>query len=358
MQPTESTRKGVQEMKSVLWLAVPVLLAGCSSITTPATAAPRSISPLEVSLSISRYRQASSPTLSMLGKPTPLELVEAPTENGCWSVMTGEPIILNARLTNNSAETLTLDLGNDLHPWLVLSLRDQKGIAVRRIPRHRVVNYLDGLRAASLHGKHLISLAPGSDYVEPLVVTQQFALRSAGRYELAVQTNVPWYRGSLDYSAALKTQPTEIASDRQTLSLAASVAGLRPLEVLAELLWQQIEAEPRGQDLAIKSLFAMPESAAFPVWEKVCDSSIAASNTIDELERLCTPTAAELLGRMAANRAKLSEERHVAYGILHGMYQRRNEIGDPALEAVVVRLLRQLDRTLPPLDTLTTPGNG
>lgn len=345
----------------LLLFRVPFVLSLCGLAALPglARSEPPPASPLVLTISMSRYRKAEKPAVSPLGDPMPLERVDAPVgKDGRIAVMTGEPLILNARLTNAGAETVTLNLGNDLHPWLKLTVTGPEGNALRPIPYHRNAYASDGAAAFALSGKRHVSLKPGEHHDEQFVVTQQFSLGSAGKYRLSARMTVPYYDGALDFLGVYRAQPTGTASSTEALSLAASLAGLRPQETLAQLLLKQAEAETVYVEntLVVQALFSMSESSAFPAWEKACLSRKTDSQTIMiELERLSTPTAAALLGRIAADADRDVLARHVALSKLSSMYRARDEIGNPALEPVAGNLLKQLEGTLPPLVMPTPP---
>ena len=226
------------------------------------------------------------------------------------TVMLGEPVLLDCRITNHSESVVAVALGElGLAQWVTVELLDPAGKRVPPTPDYRPKSR-GGLVFARCN------LKAGETHSEALVVSHRVSPPRPGKYRLSVTARVPYMVGreSVDFNE--KEQLSTLVAD-WSLDLNVTKADAERLHQLADRLAARITgrrvADAVGKELklprkatVIQALFSMPEKHALPVWRSVVNDPDLhypeSEPVVDELLRIGSPAAANLLACMWDNK--------------------------------------------------------
>ena len=261
-------------------------------------------------------------------------------------VMIGEPIILNFKLRNQCAVAVNADMEGRKTAWLRITILDEKDAALPEIT-NRFPKTSDGTH----YEWYIESVAPGDSVAGQVIVSRLIAVTKPGRYRMRIQATVPYYAGGRELIPSIelgKAKPLGVFEDEQTFSLTVTKPDDAPLRRIAEIYRRKIldGSNVTNRWNAIKALFSMPEAVALPAWKSLL-TEWPDNTTIEELTRLGTPAATELLAEIAAN-PKWNEEVHeIAKSKLRMMYFCRKQIANSTPEPALAKILLRLDGKLP-----------
>ena len=211
------------------------------------------------------------------------------------SVMLGEPIVLRYRLGNTSEQVIAVHMGRDQKDWLTMSLEGPSITAA--------APWLDlRLRQGGIYSTG-VRISPGSSATGCVVVSQRFLVSQAGDYQLSLDVSAPY---ELESQRSRKP-PAERTMLAESYAFPLTVTAAEPtrLRAIAEALWEAaVQGGSRERMMSLEALFSMPEEYALGSWRATAsDPRLLHSRVFiaDQLERLGTIAAADLLAEMVLN---------------------------------------------------------
>ncbi len=242
------------------------------------------------------------------------------------TVSLGEPIILCSTIVNTSNQTIAAHLGSYNTEWYSISLRDDQGkLVTANLDKH-------SSEPAGLHSSPDRTLSPNESITSYIVVTRDFVPHHPGRYQLMIDVYIPYGQVKPDQKTPSVWQKAiadtgMVSAQEFTYSLIIKGEDTAWLAQDAKQLQQKISAHPYG-DLSgalTTALFSMPETAAAASWRVLVDNpGMSSSLYASELERLQTPTAADMLAKMLSASTLSSDDKAYVAQCLNGMYNKGN----------------------------------
>lgn len=211
------------------------------------------------------------------------------------SVILGEPIVLRYRLANTSERVIAVRMGQDKKDWITMRLEGSSETALAPRPDLR-------LRQGGIYSAE-IRISPGSSATGYFVVSQRFFVSRAGDYALSLDVLASC---ELEFQRS-EEPPVErtVLTESHAFPLMVTAAQPARLRAIAEALWEAAaQAGNQERIMSLEALFSMPEEYALDTWRAAAaDPRLLHSRVFiaDQLERLCTITAADLLAEMALN---------------------------------------------------------
>ena len=263
-------------------------------------------------------------TLASTGGNEPLTVDMSLMTNKTVSL--GEPIILNSHIVNTDGQTLAVHLGSRSTEWYSISLTDAAGQAVAAVPDAPTPNQ-GGLQINPDR-----PLLPGGVVTKYIVVTQNFLVPHPGQYELTVHVYLSYAPvASTERAPSVWKKALADAGTTQTqdFMFPVSVTAFNPvvLHQQAVQLQQEISNDsysPLGQTLTA-ALFSMPEAQAADCWRALTSKpSMALTGYAEQLKRLATPTAADILAEMLSEPGLNTEDAAYIGQCLNEMYNAGN----------------------------------
>ncbi len=267
------------------------------------------------------------------------------------TVSLGEPIILEAQIANTNGQTLAVHLGRQSTEWYSISLTDAGGLPVAAVP-DKPSPEQGGFQVTAER-----PIPPGDYVTNYIVVTQHFVLPHPGQYQLTVHVHVPYAQVDSDEAApsVWKKVITEAdTTQAQDFTFPVTVTAADPAYLCqrAAQLQQEISAHPYGPlyNTLTTALFSMPEADAVDCWRSLADKpSMASEVYAKQLERLATPTAADILAEMLSNPGLHSEQSAYIGQCINEMYN----AGDAPLRQHIKEIAAAHSLTLP--ETIPIP---
>lgn len=217
------------------------------------------------------------------------------------SVMLGEPVVLCHRLTNTSGETLSVHMGRDQKDWITMRLGGPSGTPVPPRPDLR-------LRQGGIYSTG-IRISAESSATGYVVVSQRFLVSEVGDYELSLDVVAPY---EADFQAEKTSSHSEqppaertVLTESHAFPLTVTEAQPARLRAVAEALRESAaQAGSQERMMSLEALFSMPEEYASDSWRAAAfDPRLLHSLSFiaDQLERLSTIAAADILAEMVLN---------------------------------------------------------
>lgn len=217
------------------------------------------------------------------------------------SVILGEPIVLRYRLTNTSEQGITVHMGRDQKDWMTMRLEGPSKTTVppRLDPR---------LRRGGIYSTG-IRLSAESSAAGYIIVSQRFLVSQAGDYNLSLDVLAPYEAYFQDGKAPPRSeeQPAtkNVLAESHAFSLTVTAAQPTRLGAIAEALWESAaQGSNAKRTMLLEALFSMPEEYASESWRAAAtDPRLLHSRLFiaDQLERLSTIAAADILAEMVLN---------------------------------------------------------
>lgn len=202
----------------------------------------------------------------------------------------GEPIIVHYKIVNSGVNRVySTVLQRNRDKWFNVEVTDEDGnIAPAAQP-------LPPVYKGASADKAIISA--NSFYDDSVVLNQWVAPLKPGKYNVLIQAKV-FYTEKRDGSDQM------LITKQVSFPINITVSDMNRLRSEAVTACQTIETstDPAKQELALKTLFALPEQDALPQWQELAASQNLTDKTremvAEEVSHLNSLTAADLLAQL------------------------------------------------------------
>ena len=249
------------------------------------------------------------------------------------AITLGEPVTLDYVISNNLMEEVYAELGEDHSAWLSVKVGGVEGSGARKAPDHRP----KGGGGISAPGARVQA---GRSYRGTLVLTRMFSIPKPGKYRVSIEVHLPYTLVEAGASGVLRT--------RRSFDLLVNKMDPKRLDETARSL-RKAALEAKGyteREAAIQALFSMPEQRVLPQWRALAGEvpyDFGASLVIDELLRVGSKNAADILAEMWGDRSRLPQINSEARIALMNMWW----MGDSGLKRHVEALFTAHGEKMP-----------
>jgi len=204
---------------------------------------------------------AFSPPARSSAQDTPVRVEVSLAKN---TVMEGEPIVLNYKITNLSDGEAWLEFGESRKAWLGLNLVDGVGRSAPALTERRPLN----IRYEGPFGSDGITLSPRMVSEGSVVVSRRLVSPRPGRHALFVNLRLPYAVGPVnDLTLHERARAGREPLTKQVrLFLTVTQPDAAQVRTVADALKEAIirNDDMQSTDLAIQKLFSMPAQYARP----------------------------------------------------------------------------------------------
>ena len=268
----------------------------------------------------------------------------------------GEPFVVHYRFDNaDPTAQVTFHAGPDNDQWYTLTLRGQGGLVSQapKLPQKKQ----EGL---SLSPER--SIRTGDHLSGDFVATRGLVVPAPGRYTLTVHVDTPYFvepqRGGMRYTTpGTSDPPSGMLTQDFDFPLVVTPIDPAKLQRTAERLKRAIldPVNAASSRSLVEQLFSLPEAQALPSWKALIAAPTSYSSvleeTVNQLSRLRTDTAADLLVQMQHRPGNASGYTPRVDGALAEMYNTGSSTLRKHIKALAASQGAELS------EKLTSPSN-